>query len=265
MKLVVIESPYAGDVDRNVKYARACMKDCFERNEAPFVSHLLYTQEGVLDDNVAEERKKGMEAGFLWGDKAEKTVVYTDLGISNGMKEGIVRAVKVGRKIEYRSLIEWAINDDFIKNFCEEMGKKYQHINRGENYQVALDPSDKMATLFHNRTSGGNYSNITYRDVAIVEGVGNYDNIAVCDYPALLFNDRTYVTQSRMFTNDDFHNTFGFGFCGFTRRVLTEKKKKKTKYIIHSYRFNPEMNSVVLRYVNVEGEQNNAPIINILQ
>ena len=53
--LVLLESPYAGDIEANLSYARACMRDCFERGEAPFASHLLYTQMGVLDDTIPAE------------------------------------------------------------------------------------------------------------------------------------------------------------------------------------------------------------------
>jgi hypothetical protein len=102
--LVYLESPYAGDVEKNVKYARACMKDCLERGEFPFASHLLYTQEGVLDDNIEEERELGITAGFAWAVYATKTVVYKDLGISPGMQWGINNAKEHGREIEYRTL-----------------------------------------------------------------------------------------------------------------------------------------------------------------
>lgn len=104
MKLVIVESPFAGDVETNIKYARAAMHDCFMRGEAPFASHLLYTQENVLDDTIPIERELGINAGLLWGEKADKTVVYGDLGISRGMNYGIERALKAGREIEYRSL-----------------------------------------------------------------------------------------------------------------------------------------------------------------
>lgn len=60
MRMVIVESPYAGDIERNVAYARACIADCLKRGEAPFASHLLYTQPGVLDDGVpAEDRWLG--------------------------------------------------------------------------------------------------------------------------------------------------------------------------------------------------------------
>ena len=108
--LVLVESPYAGDVDRNVRYARACMRDCLKRGEAPFASHLLYTQPGVLDDLVPDERALGIEAGLAWGTMADKTVVYTDLGISRGMELGIVRARAAGRCVEMRTLPGWTID-----------------------------------------------------------------------------------------------------------------------------------------------------------
>lgn len=90
-QLVVVESPYAGDVATNLTYARACMRDCFARGEAPFASHLLFTQDGVLDDLVPAEREQGIEAGLRWGERASLVAVYVDRGISPGMRLGIGR------------------------------------------------------------------------------------------------------------------------------------------------------------------------------
>lgn len=105
MKRVVIESPFAGDVDRNLRYLRAAMADCFARGEAPFASHGLYTQPGVLRDDVPEERAHGIAAGLVWREVASATVVYTDLGISDGMRFGIEDASRrEGHAIEYRQL-----------------------------------------------------------------------------------------------------------------------------------------------------------------
>jgi hypothetical protein len=104
MKRVVIESPYAGDVERNIQYARECVVDSLKRGEAPYASHLFYTQEGILDDLNSEERKQGIEAGFAWGEVANAVAVYEDYGISNGMRLGVERAKKQGLPIEYRKL-----------------------------------------------------------------------------------------------------------------------------------------------------------------
>lgn len=104
MRLVIIESPYAGDVERNVAYAKEAVRDCLARGEAPYASHLFFTQAGLLDDTVPEQRTLGIEAGLAWGAMAEATVVYTDLGMTSGMLLGIDRASLVGRPVEYRSL-----------------------------------------------------------------------------------------------------------------------------------------------------------------
>jgi hypothetical protein len=107
MKRVIIESPYAGDVETNLRYLRAAMRDCLLRGEAPFASHGLYTQPGVLNDDIPAERQHGIEAGFAWRQASELTVVYHDLGMSRGMQSGIAGAEKLGKPIEYRSLPTW--------------------------------------------------------------------------------------------------------------------------------------------------------------
>lgn len=106
--LVVLESPFAGktqeELDRNMRYLRAAMRDCFIKGEAPFASHALYTQEGVLDDTNPRDREVGINAGFMWAAQAKRTVVYYDLGVSSGMRKGIENASHNGREIEFRTL-----------------------------------------------------------------------------------------------------------------------------------------------------------------
>lgn len=80
------------------------MHDCLKRGESPYASHGLYPQPGVLSDEDGEERHWGIAAGFAWRDASEKTVVYTDLGVSKGMEYGIEDAEKKGRPVEYRTL-----------------------------------------------------------------------------------------------------------------------------------------------------------------
>jgi hypothetical protein len=104
MKLVIVESPYAGHVERNLTYLRAVLRDSLSRGEAPFASHGLYTQEGVLRDDVAEERALGIEAGFAWWRAADLIAVYVDLGLSSGMSRAITRAEKLRMPIELRRI-----------------------------------------------------------------------------------------------------------------------------------------------------------------
>lgn len=104
MRRVIIESPFAGDVARNIAYARRCVRDSLLRGEAPIASHLLYTQEGILDDLVPAERDQGIAAGLAWRTVADASVVYVDLGISNGMMLGIRAAIDARVPVEYRRL-----------------------------------------------------------------------------------------------------------------------------------------------------------------
>lgn len=111
MKLVILESPYAAEtpeeIYENILYARRCVKDSLSRGEAPIASHLLYTQEGILDDTIPEERQQGIDAGLAWRVVAHETVVYKDRGITKGMQYGIDLALKQGNKITYRNLKGW--------------------------------------------------------------------------------------------------------------------------------------------------------------
>lgn len=108
MRLVIVESPFRGatpaDTAANILYARRCVRDSLARGESPIASHLLYTQEGILDDNDPDERKWGIEAGLAWRTVAHASVVYTDRGISSGMEFGISAARAAGVPVEYRNL-----------------------------------------------------------------------------------------------------------------------------------------------------------------
>lgn len=107
-KLTVIESPFAGETERNLAYVRAAMRDSLRRGEAPYASHALYTQPGVLDDTIPEERDLGIRAGFAYRQTTELTAVYADYGLSTGMKCGINHALEVGHPIEYRMFLRGA-------------------------------------------------------------------------------------------------------------------------------------------------------------
>ena len=127
-RIVVLESPYAGDVGRNTRYIRAAMRDAFERGELPIASHALYTLPGVLDDTNPEEREKGIDAGFtvarqlLRGWLAEEgrylyalpvvRVILTDLDkgkMSSGMRQGVIHASSIHMPIEFREIgwLDW--------------------------------------------------------------------------------------------------------------------------------------------------------------
>jgi hypothetical protein len=101
---LILESPYAGNVEENVAYARAAVRDSLLRGESPIASHLLYTQPGILEDSVPDERQLGVEAGLAWRFVVEASVIYQDLGITPGMRRGIEAAETAGVPVEYRNL-----------------------------------------------------------------------------------------------------------------------------------------------------------------
>lgn len=126
-KFVDIETPYSGnseqEIRRNLLYARACVRASLLRGETPFASHLFYTQPGILDDNIHQERDIGINAGKNLIESLPDivTVVYKDLGISRGMQYGIDRAEQNGRNVEYRVLGEgWEAKE-------REVARKHSH------------------------------------------------------------------------------------------------------------------------------------------
>ena len=53
MKLIYVASPYAGDMERNVEYAKQACRTVMECGHAFIAPHLLYP--AVLNDAVSEE------------------------------------------------------------------------------------------------------------------------------------------------------------------------------------------------------------------
>ena len=91
-------------LEENLYYARRCLSHSLAEGESPFASHLLYTQ--VLDDTVAAQRELGLTLASAWYDVADLCAIYTDRGISDGMKRGIEYANKIGLKTEERSILD---------------------------------------------------------------------------------------------------------------------------------------------------------------
>lgn len=107
MRLVIVESPYAGDIETNTTYARAAVRDALQRGEAPIASHLLYPQFGILREEVPEERLWGMDAGREWYRVADAVVFYVDLGWSHGMQIALQAAEDAGIPTEERTIAGW--------------------------------------------------------------------------------------------------------------------------------------------------------------
>lgn len=109
-RIVQIESPFSPSngrtVEENIEYARAAMWAVLMQGDVPYASHLLYTQPGVLDDTIPEQREMGIQAGFeLYRQKkVDVCAIYSELGITKGMIQGIMCAMANGIPLEFRSL-----------------------------------------------------------------------------------------------------------------------------------------------------------------
>ncbi len=123
----VIESPFsAPDVDgivRNVQYAILAVRDSLNRDEAPYASHLFYTQ--MLDDNNTDERHLGIDAGLTICHHAEQTAIYADYGVSRGMEYGIKTAESAGRAIVERRLFPEASSTDEVMTLMLQEYEKH--------------------------------------------------------------------------------------------------------------------------------------------
>ena len=124
MKRVVVESPYAGDIKRNEIYAEFACHDCLvNHGETPYASHLLYTRKYVLRDEIPEERKLGIEAGFVWRGVADASRFYVDLGMSGGMVLGIEDCIR--RDVEHEE-----------RRLPEDLWARFQHACAQEGLEV---------------------------------------------------------------------------------------------------------------------------------
>ena len=178
MELVIIESPWKANSAaiqlRNRLYAIKAMQDSIQRKEAPYASHLLYTQ--FLTEEIEHERNLGIEMGLLWAQKAEKTVVYDDLGITSGMTFGIRRAIKEGRPVEFRSLEKPTdTGTDALVMLCHEVADFFlirptlmKSLVRSEDVVIARMIYCKIARLMFPDSSYVKIGSIINRDHATV-------------------------------------------------------------------------------------------------
>ena len=92
MKLIYVASPYAGDVERNVEYAKQACRTVMESGHAFFAPHLLYP--AVLDDAVPEERQTGIEMGLTLLHRCDELWAFGSV-TSSGMQAEIEEAERL--------------------------------------------------------------------------------------------------------------------------------------------------------------------------
>lgn len=92
-KLVYIVSPYAGDVEANVAFAKTTCRYAMEQGATPIAAHLLYPQ--MLDDSVPAEREAGIRMGLRVLATCDELWLCGDR-LSHGMRAKLAAAEQLG-------------------------------------------------------------------------------------------------------------------------------------------------------------------------
>lgn len=98
LPLVYICSPYAGDIENNVKNAKIYSRYAVENNAIPVTPHLLYPQ--FMNDNIDSEREKVMHFNYVLLGKCTELWVFGGV-VSRGMAREISVAKKRRMKIRW--------------------------------------------------------------------------------------------------------------------------------------------------------------------
>ena len=96
--IVYICSPYAGDIEKNVKAARVYSRFAVDRGFIPFAPHLLFPQ--FMDDTNPQERELGLFFGNALMSKCSEVWVFGSV-ISPGMQAEIKRARWKNYRLRY--------------------------------------------------------------------------------------------------------------------------------------------------------------------
>lgn len=92
-KLVYIASPYAGDVEANVAFAKAACRYAMGQEATPVAVHLLYPS--MLDDNVPAEREAGIKMGLRVLEACDELWLCGSR-MSHGMEAELTAAERLG-------------------------------------------------------------------------------------------------------------------------------------------------------------------------
>jgi hypothetical protein len=91
--LVYIASPYAGDIETNVRRAQGYCRFAVTKNCIPIAPHLHYPQ--FMDDSDKEQRELGLFFALVLLGKCDELWIFGDR-VSNGMSQEIKKAEKRG-------------------------------------------------------------------------------------------------------------------------------------------------------------------------
>ncbi len=116
MKLIYVASPYAGDIENNVAFAKSACEYVMEQGHAFFAPHLYYTQ--FLDDSKPAQREIGLEMGIETLKRCDELWLFGDT-ISHGMRKELEFAKK-------QNIPTFHVRDEEMEYFIGETYQKVQ-------------------------------------------------------------------------------------------------------------------------------------------
>ena len=99
-ELIYIASPYAGDVEKNIEFARAACRYCIEWGHTPIAVHLLYPQ--ILNDSDPAQRETGLALGRNILERCD-AVWMCGNETSPGMKAELELAKELNKPVQFFS------------------------------------------------------------------------------------------------------------------------------------------------------------------
>lgn len=100
-KIIYVASPYAGDIEKNVRYAQDACRAVLLAGAHPYAPHLYITN--ILRDDVPVEREQGLKTGLAFLAVCDELWVFGSR-ISNGMAGEIAEAMRLDKPIRYVDL-----------------------------------------------------------------------------------------------------------------------------------------------------------------
>ena len=93
--LVYVCSPYSGDIERNVKFARKACRQIVEEGNTPIAPHLLLPQ--FMSEEAEREQAISMNMEIL--ESCDYMHVFTYDGLTEGMRKEIQKAQELNMHI----------------------------------------------------------------------------------------------------------------------------------------------------------------------
>lgn len=102
LPLVYVCSPYAGDIENNVKNAKRYSRFAMDQGTIPVTPHLLYPQ--FMDDANKAEREKAMHFNYVLLGKCKEVWVFGGV-----ITHGMAHEISIARK--RHMVIRWFTQD----------------------------------------------------------------------------------------------------------------------------------------------------------